>query len=108
MRLLVPTAKVARMASSAMILAGQVENQEHGGAETGKFHNPHRRLRPIFGRKRHGFSGLGLAPAKILSFVPVVEPPVSVEPRNAKHSEECEPLDFVQQDEHFAGVSFSF
>jgi hypothetical protein len=83
------------------------ENQEHGGAETEKSHNPHRRLRPILGRKRHGFSGLGVAPAEFLSFLPVAEPPVSVEPRNVKHSEECEPLHLVQHDEHFAGVSFS-
>src|SRR5271166_2310418 len=50
--------------------AGKVENQEHGGAETEKSHNPYRRLRPIFtsyfGRKRHGFSGLGIAQAEIL------------------------------------------
>src|SRR5271157_469554 len=51
--------------------AGQVENQEHGGAETEKSHNPHRRLRQIFsnyfGRKRHGFSGLGSSAPKVLS-----------------------------------------
>src|SRR5260221_1777482 len=47
--------------------AGQVENQEHGGAETAKSQNPNRRLRSIFARKRHGFSGLGVAPAEILS-----------------------------------------
>src|SRR5271166_989467 len=51
--------------------AGQVENQEHGGAETEKSHNRHRRLRPIFsnyfGRKRHGFSGLGNSAPKVLS-----------------------------------------
>jgi hypothetical protein len=39
--------------------AGQVENQEHGGAETEKSYSPHQRLRPILGRKRHGYSGLG-------------------------------------------------
>ena len=32
----------------------------------------------------------------------------SIEPRNAEHSEECEPLDSVQPDGHFEGVSFSF
>ena len=32
----------------------------------------------------------------------------NVEPRNADHSEECAPLDSVQQNEHFAAFSFSF